>query len=296
MAIKISELLQKVLKSTKNGEMITKSKVLNDRDRVPTSIPAINIALSGDVNGGMQGGLMTIAGASRHFKTLFMLVLMKSYMDHYPESIAVLYDSEFGASLEYFDSVGIDMERVVHVPVTNIEELKFEAMKLLNDLERGDRVFIGVDSVGGLPSKKEVEDAIDAKSVADMTRAKAAKSLGRLITPMLGMLDIPMVLINHVYQELCLAGDTRVMTIDGPKNISDIDIGEIVYTANGTSTVINCIGPDVLNPIAENDDKKFVELSFDDGSVVRCTHDHKFLMNDGSWKRAIDIAIGEVFK
>ena len=53
-----------------------------------------------------------------------------------------------------------------------------------------------------LASKKEVEDALDQKSVADMSRAKQLKSLFRMITPHLSLKDIPMAVINHTYKEI----------------------------------------------------------------------------------------------
>jgi hypothetical protein len=58
-----------------------------------------------------------------------------------------------------------------------------------------------VDSVGNLASKKEVEDALEGKSVADMTRAKQLKSLFRMVTPHLTIKDIPMIVVNHTYKE-----------------------------------------------------------------------------------------------
>jgi hypothetical protein len=61
-----------------------------------------------------------------------------------------------------------------------------------------------VDSVGNLASKKEVDDALEGKSVADMTRAKQMKSLFRMITPHLTIKDIPMVVVNHTYAEIGL--------------------------------------------------------------------------------------------
>ena len=77
-------------------------------------------------------------------------------------------------------------------------------MSQLNDLERTDQVMIIVDSVGNLASKKEVDDALDGKSVADMTRAKQMKSLFRMITPHLTLKDIPAVVVNHTYKEIGL--------------------------------------------------------------------------------------------
>ena len=91
-----------------------------------------------------------------------------------------------------------------HTPITNVEELKFDMISQLEGLERGDKVVIMVDSVGNLASKKELEDAINEKSVADMSRAKALKGLFRMTTPYLNMKDIPMIAVNHTYQEIGL--------------------------------------------------------------------------------------------
>jgi hypothetical protein len=96
------------------------------------------------------------------------------------------------------------MERVVHTPVTDVEELKFDITSQLKNIDKGDRVCIVIDSVGNLASKKEVEDALNEKSVADMTRAKQMKSLFRIITPHLNLKDIPLVAINHTYKEIGL--------------------------------------------------------------------------------------------
>jgi len=84
----------------------------------------------------------------------------------------------------------------------NIEDLKFDMVAQLEGLKRGDHVFFGIDSLGNLASKKEVEDAKDQKSVADMTRAKAAKSLGRIVTPMLKVKDLPCHAIQHTYETM----------------------------------------------------------------------------------------------
>jgi hypothetical protein len=75
-------------------------------------------------------------------------------------------------------------------------------MNQLTNIERGDRVMILIDSIGNLASKKEVEDAIEQKSAADMTRAKQIKSLFRMVTPHLTLKDIPMVVVNHTYMEI----------------------------------------------------------------------------------------------
>jgi RecA/RadA recombinase len=128
--------------------------------------------------------------------------MAKSYLEKYPESVIIFYDSEFGTPQSYFNTFDIDTNRVLHTPLTNIEELKFDIMKQLEGIERNERVMIIIDSIGNLASKKEVEDALDGKSVADMSRAKQVKSLFRMVTPHLNLKDIPMVVVNHTYKEI----------------------------------------------------------------------------------------------
>jgi RecA/RadA recombinase len=199
-------LLDKLKKNStiKETEVLNKSKFFNKKDMIQTSVPMINVALSGSLEGGLTPGLTVFAGPSKHFKTAFSLLLAKSYLEKYEDAVVLFYDSEFGSPQSYFDSFGIDTGRVLHTPITDIEQLKFDIMSQINNVERGDHVIIIVDSVGNLASKKEVDDALEGKSVADMTRAKQMKSLFRMITPHLTIKDIPMVVVNHTYSEIGL--------------------------------------------------------------------------------------------
>lgn len=171
---------------------------------IPTAVPMINVALSGSVDGGLTPGLTVLAGPSKHFKTSFALLMAQAYMEKYPDSVMLFYDSEFGSPQSYFQQFEIDTNRVLHTPVANVEELKFDLIGQLEQLERGDRVVIVIDSIGNLASKKELEDALNEKSVADMSRAKALKGLFRMTTPYLTMKDIPLLAVNHTYQEMGL--------------------------------------------------------------------------------------------
>jgi RecA/RadA recombinase len=197
-------ILDKIKKnsSIKDSAILAKSKFFTEKDMIPTAVPAINIALSGKLDGGLTPGLTMWAGPSKHFKTAFSLLMAKSYLDKYPDAALLFYDSEFGTPQSYFDSFGIDTERVLHTPLTDIEQLKFDVMQQLTQLERGEHLIIVIDSIGNLASKKEVEDALEGKSVADMSRAKQVKSLFRMVTPHLSLKDIPMIVVNHTYKEI----------------------------------------------------------------------------------------------
>jgi RecA/RadA recombinase len=197
-------ILDKIRKnsSIKESAILSKSKFFLDKDMIPTAVPIINVALSGKLDGGLTPGLTMWAGPSKHFKTAFSLLMAKSFLDKYKDAALLFYDSEFGTPQSYFDTFGIDTDRVLHTPLVDIEQLKFDVMQQLTQLDRDDKLIIVIDSIGNLASKKEVEDTLEGKSVADMTRAKQIKSLFRMVTPHLTMKDIPMIVVNHTYKTM----------------------------------------------------------------------------------------------
>ena len=207
--------------TVKASATISESQFFEAKDLTTTPVPALNIALSGDIDGGLAPGLTVVAGPSKHFKSNISLVMVASYLDKYPDAVALLYDTEFGITPEYLSNFNIDTDRVLHTPIEHAEQLKFDLMKQLEEIKKGDKVIIMIDSIGNLASKKELEDALDGKSVADMTRAKVLKGLFRMVTPFLNTRNIPMVCVNHTYKEIGLF----------PKDIMSGGTG-IYYSAN----------------------------------------------------------------
>lgn len=200
----MSSLMERLKKNSKIKETasLLESKFFESKEQIVTDVPAINIALSGSLDGGLQSGLTVVAGPSKHFKSSICLVMAAAYQKKYADGVILFYDSEFGSPQSYFEAFGVDTNRVIHTPITDIEQLKFDIMSQLQELKKSDHVMILIDSIGNLASKKEVEDALNEKAVADMSRAKQLKSLFRMVTPHLTMKDLPMVAINHTYQTL----------------------------------------------------------------------------------------------
>lgn len=199
-------IMDKLKKNSKlsHTEVLSESKFFKDKDMVTTDVPMLNVALSGSVEGGLAPGLTVLAGPSKHFKTSFALMIASAFLKKHKEAVMLFYDSEFGSPQSYFKQFEIDTSRVLHTPITNVEELKFDMIGQLEALDRNDKVIVVIDSVGNLASKKEMDDAINEKSVADMSRAKALKGLFRMTTPYLAMKDIPLLAVNHTYQEIGL--------------------------------------------------------------------------------------------
>lgn len=283
--------LMKKLQSASNLKHTTtlkNSTLFTNRDNITVDVPIINLAFSGHFNKGFGAGLIMFAGPSKHFKSNLGLICVKSYLKTYPDAICLYYDSEFGCTPEYITAAGIDPERVLHIPIMNIEELKFDIIKQLQEIKKGDKVIIFIDSVGNLASKKEVEDAINDKAVADMTRAKQLKSLWRMVTPYLTVHDIPCVVINHTYSTMeifstqqvsggCLVKGTKVqMADDTLKEIQDIVVGDIVKTKDGNKPVTSTWNPYTLI----NGTPECYEVEFEDGYKVICSPEHKFFISN----------------
>ena len=293
-------LLERLVKNStiKLTAALPDSKVYGKKDFAPTPVPMVNVALSGKVDGGMVPGLLILAGPSKHFKSAFALLMAAAYMRKHPDAVMLFYDSEFGTPQAYFESFGIDMARVVHTPIVDVEELKFDITKQLNDIVKGDKVVIVLDSMGNLASKKEAEDALDGKSVADMSRAKQFKSLYRIITPHLSLKDIPMIVVNHTYKTMemyskdvvsggCVVEGTLIQTPDGLKAIEDFKEGDVVVTRYGTQTVSHVWNPETL----DDGTPECFEVTFEDGYQVVCSAEHKFIV-DGAWVSAKDLIAG----
>lgn len=199
----MSELLKKLRKNTiLKPETLKNSKYFTDETFIGTNVPLLNLALSGRLDGGLPKGIVQIAAPPKHFKTNFMIELIKGFQkdNEGKDYVVVLYDSELGSTPSYYEKAGVDTERIDHRPIRSVEELKADVANLMEDVSEGDRVLVCVDSIGMLRSTKETEDAKDNKLTVDMTRAKQLKSFFRIVTGEAAIKQIPMVIINHSYQ------------------------------------------------------------------------------------------------
>jgi hypothetical protein len=74
----------------------------------------------------------------------------------------------------------------------------------------------------------------------------------------------------------------------GVKQLKDIVVGDEVYGTTGIQAVTACYTPDQL----DGSKKEFLQLMFDDGSVVNCTGDHLFLTSENEWVEAGELELG----
>lgn len=258
---------------------------------------ALNGLLSGSIFGGMPNNKVTaLAGEPSTGKTFYALNVAKQFLEDNEEGGVFYFESESAVTKQMIESRGVDSERIFLIPVTTIQEFRTQAVKILDaylaeeESERKPLLMI-LDSLGMLSTEKEVADIAEGKDTRDMTRAQLIRGAFRVLTLKLGRAKVPMLITNHVYDVVgayvptkkmgggCLVAGTKVMTSTGLIDIQDLKIGDKVITLFGEKPITNTF---IFN------NKRVLEIEFEDGSIVKCSPDHKFLV-DGCWVTAQQI-------
>src|SRR5210317_247531 len=77
----------------KDTSILSDSILFAEKDIITTDVPMVNVALSGDIDGGLTSGLTVLAGPSKHFKTSFALLMGAAYLKQYEDAVMLFYDS-----------------------------------------------------------------------------------------------------------------------------------------------------------------------------------------------------------
>ena len=198
--------LKNVLRETGNkyGSIVAEGVDAADvNGYVDTGSHIFNALVSGSVYGGLPNNKITaIAGESATGKTFFALGVCKTFLDNDPEANVVYFESESAITKDMIESRGIDSSRMAILPVTTVQEFRYQALQVLEayeDTGEGKPLLLCLDSLGMLSTTKEIEDTEAGKETKDMTRAQIVKATFRVLTLKLGKLGVPMIMTNHTY-------------------------------------------------------------------------------------------------
>ena len=202
----MSNFLKNVIKETGNeyGTIVSDGLATADvSGYVDTGSFIFNALVSGSLYGGIpQNKITAIAGESATGKTFFVLGVCKAFLESDPEAQVVFFESESAITKEMIESRDIDSTRMVILPVTTVQEFRYQSLAVLEAYENDDDqkpLLICLDSLGMLSTTKEIEDTEAGKETRDMTRAQIVKATFRVLTLKLGKLGVPLVLTNHTY-------------------------------------------------------------------------------------------------
>ena len=288
------------------------TKLASDIDETETYVDTgsyiFNGLVSGSIFGGVSGNKITaIAGESSTGKTFFSLAVVKNFLDSNPDGYCLYFDTEAAVNKSLLENRGVDLSRVVVVNVVTIEEFRSKALRAVDiylkkpEDERKPCMFV-LDSLGMLSTEKEITDALNDKQVRDMTKSQLVKGAFRMLTLKLGQANIPMIVTNHTYDVIgsyvptkemgggCLVAGTKVQTETGLVPIEELSVGDRVRTMFGYSPVTDTF---------HFTDKEVYELELEDGETIRCSGEHKFLVDTGEgyeWKCVTDLSPSDTIK
>ena len=198
--------LKNVIKETGNdyGAIVADGVDAADVDSyVDTGSYIFNALCSGSIYGGLPANKITaIAGESATGKTFFALGVCETFLKHNEEANVVFFESESAITKDMIEQRGIDSSRMAILPVTTVQEFRYQALQVLDYYEReggGTPLLLCLDSLGMLSTTKEIQDTEEGKETRDMTRAQIVKATFRGLTLKMGKLKVPMIMTNHTY-------------------------------------------------------------------------------------------------
>ena len=225
------DFIKKLIKSTKNEDAkLAEDGVFGDvAGYIDTGSYSLNALLSGSIYGGFASNKRLVyAGPPGVGKTYFLLQIAKSFLDKHEENVVVYFDSEGSITKDQLEQFKIDVKRFVVIPVSTIEDFRTQATRVLDSYQdrygKGGetRMLLGLDSLGNLSSKKEVEDITAGKEARDMTKAQLNRGAFRVLGLKCSILNVPLVVTNHTYDVVGSYVPTKEMSGgSGLKYVSD---------------------------------------------------------------------------
>ncbi len=271
---------------------------------IDTGSYSFNALVSGSLKGGIPDNkILGIAGESATGKTYFALGIASQFLKDNKDGAILYFDSEQAVTSSMIAERGLDKNRVAVFPVATVEQFRYQVLQIIENYSKLDKaeqkpMMIVLDSLGMLSTSKEMNDSTEGKEVRDMTRSQVIKSVFRTVTLKLGKHNIPMIVTNHTYDVVgayvptkemgggCLVSGTLVKTEVGDVPIEDVRVGDRVVTLFGLRGVTDTF---------KFNDKELYRIEFEDGTVIECSADHRFMIEgeDGyEWIVAKDITQG----
>lgn len=279
-------------------------------DFISTGATMLDIAISNRPHGGIAVGRITeLTGLEGSGKSLVGAQLIANTQKR--GGVAVLIDTETAVNPEFFKAVGIDMNKLVYVHISTVEDI-FDAITNIIEKVRAGKdkdklVTIIVDSVAAASTKKEMEADFGKDGYATDKAIIISKAM-RKITGLLGREKIALVFTNQLRQKMNAPAFSDPWTTSGGKAIAfhastRIRLSLIGKIQDGNKNVIgvnvkavvvkNRLGPP--HRVAEFD--IYFDRGIDDyGSWLDVLKDNGLVKQSGAWYTIVDETTGEEVK
>jgi recombination protein RecA len=279
-------------------------------DFISTGATMLDIAISNRPHGGIAVGRITeLTGLEGSGKSLVGAQLIANTQKR--GGVAVLIDTETAVNPEFFKAVGIDMNKLVYVHLSTVEDI-FDAItniieKVRTGKDKEKLVTIIVDSVAAASTKKEMEADFGKDGYATDKAIIISKAM-RKITGLLGRERIALVFTNQLRQKMNAPAFSDPWTTSGGKAIAfhastRIRLSLIGKIQDGNKNVVgvnvkavvvkNRLGPP--HRVAEFD--IYFDRGIDDyGSWLDVLKENSLVKQSGAWYTMVDETTGEEVK
>jgi recombination protein RecA len=315
LATELAAGLNKKFKSTNhkiayflNGDLESPSDV---KGWVGSGSSMLDLAISNKPNGGFPVGRITeITGLEASGKSLLAAHALANTQKK--DGLAVYIDTENAVSREFLEAIGLNLEKMLYVPLDNIEDI-FEAIEsIIESVRKSNKdrlVTIVVDSVMGASTK--IEQAADYGKDGWATSKAIILSKGmRKITNMIGRERICLIFTNQLRSRLgVMFGDPwttsggKAIPFHASVRLRLKSVGQIKVKKNGIDQTIgiktrcqvvkNRLGP----PLKMIDYDIYFESGIDNyGGWLNVMKDHKLVDQAGAWYSYTNKVTSKVIK
>lgn len=185
---------------------LSENALSNVTGYIDTGSMALNAIVSGSLYGGIpQGRITGLVGPSGSGKTLILNKIIANAQKKDSQVWGNVWDTENAYEKQMVVNVGGNPNQIKVNPVGTIEDCRNQISAFLDNIipepSLHGKIVIGIDSLGNLASEKEVEDTAKGKSASDMGgRAKALRSMLRVLTHKCAISNTTLVFTNHIYE------------------------------------------------------------------------------------------------
>ena len=270
------------------------------REFVSSGSSMLDLVISNGPNGGFPVGRITeITGLEASGKSLLAAHTLANTQKK--GGVAVYIDTENAVSHEFLQAIGVDLEKMLYVPLDTIEDI-FEAIEhIIETIRSSDRdrlVTIVVDSVAGSTTKVEAESYYDKDGWATSKAIIISKAM-RKITNMIGRQKVTLIFTNQLRQKLgVMFGDPwttsggKALAFHSSVRLRLKQMGQIKMKIDGVDQVIgikcraqvvkNRVGP----PLRMINYDMYFDSGIDDfGGWLGTLKDYKIVTTAGAWSQ-----------
>ena len=189
---------------------------------VRTGSSLLDLAISNRKNGGVPcGRIVEINGLEGSGKSLICAHILANVQKE--GGVAVLLDTENAVNQEFFESIGLDMSKLVYGRPETVEDIftMIESIIVKVREKNGSsdkKIVIVVDSIAASPTKQELEGTYDKEGYATGKAIIISKAM-RKITSSIGTQKIVLIFTNQLRHKMNAPAFADPYTTSGGKAI-----------------------------------------------------------------------------